>query len=127
MNKPKDAAEVIGIVVRGWFEKLDAEGLTTGQVAAVLGVSEASVSHWKDLLQKYGAAGLEEHKASGRPPGLSEKDKKALLKKLQKGARAAGFETERWTQARVQQVIEREFGVTYHSNYISRLLHSKTV
>jgi transposase len=97
--------------------------MSQAEIARQLSVSEASVSHWKDLLQKYGAAGLEEHKASGRPPGLSEKDKKALLKKLQKGARAAGFETERWTQARVQQVIEREFGVTYHSNYISRLLH----
>ena len=33
-------------------------------------------------------------------------------------------ETERWTQARVKYVIEREFAVHYHTNYISRLLHN---
>ena len=48
MNKPKDAAEVIRIIVRGWFEKLDRDGLTTGQVATVLDVSEASVKRWCD-------------------------------------------------------------------------------
>jgi len=45
------------------------------------------------------------------------------LKKLEEGTIAAGFPTEQWTQARVKGVIERKFGVVYHSNYISRLLH----
>ena len=36
---------------------------------------------------------------------------------------ASGFDTERWTLARVQALIEKEFGVHYHPNYISRLLH----
>ena len=35
---------------------------------------------------------------------------------------AAGFPTARWTSARVKQVIEREFAVTYHVSYIPRLL-----
>jgi transposase len=102
---------------------LRAGKMSQAEIARHLSVSEASLSHWKEKLEKCGAAGLEEHKASGRPPGLSEKDKKILLKRLKAGARASGFETERWTQARVQQVIEREFGVPYHQNYISRLLH----
>ena len=53
---------------------------------------------------------------------LDEAAKQALVKKLEEGAVVAGFPTEQWTQARVKQVIEREFGVVYHQNYISRLL-----
>jgi putative transposase len=41
---------------------------------------------------------------------------------LRRGARACGFETDRWTQARIQRVIEREFGVTYHPKHIGRLM-----
>jgi transposase len=41
---------------------------------------------------------------------------------LKRGAIVAGFPTEQWTQARVKKVIEQEFGVVYHQNYISRLL-----
>jgi len=31
------------------------------------------------------------------------------------GAHAHGYDTDRWTQRRIQQVIAREFGVTYHT------------
>lgn len=33
-----------------------------------------------------------------------------------------GFPTDRWTMQWVQLLIQREFGVTYHPNYINRLL-----
>ena len=62
-------------------------------------------------------------KAPGRPKRLDARQKRELVDKLEVGARAAGFPTEQWTQKRVQQVIEREFGVHYHQNYMGRLLH----
>ncbi|MFQ5401691.1 MAG: winged helix-turn-helix domain-containing protein [Anaerolineae bacterium] len=88
-----------------------------------LGVSEAAVSQWKKTLHTKGAEALRLRKAPGRPPKLSEAQRKRLVTILEQGAIAAGFPTERWTQARVRQVIQQEFGVTYHRNYISRLLH----
>lgn len=60
--------------------------------------------------------------ATGRPPKLEQAAKQALVKKLEEGAVAAGFPTEQCTQARMKKVIEREFGVVYHQNCISRLL-----
>jgi transposase len=93
------------------------------EIARMLGVSEAAVSVWNKKLKKHGKESLAMRKATGRPPSLTLAHKAQLLKTLKKGAEAAGFETERWTQARVQQVIERKFGVHYHQNYISRLLH----
>lgn len=92
------------------------------EIARHLGVTEAAVSKWKKQLADGGPQALQLRKATGRPPKLDEAAKQALVKKLEEGAVAAGFPTEQWTQARVKKVIEREFGVVYHRNYISRLL-----
>jgi transposase len=86
-------------------------------------VSAAAVCVWAKKLKKYGKESLQPSKASGRPSNLSLKQKSKLLKKMSAGAVAAGFESERWTLRRVQAMIETEFGVRYHANYISRLLH----
>ena len=93
------------------------------EIARHLGVTEAAVSKWKKQLADEGPQALQLRKATGRPPKLDEAAKQALVKKLEEGAVAAGFPTEQWTQARVKQVIEGEFGVVYHQNYISRLLN----
>jgi transposase len=41
---------------------------------------------------------------------------------LSKGARAAGFATELWALSQVAQVIEREFGVSYHPGHVWYIL-----
>lgn len=101
---------------------LEAGEMTQAEIGRHLGVTEAAVSKWKKQLAEGGRAALQQRKATGRPPKLDEAAKQTLVKKLEAGALAAGFPTEQWTQARVQQVIKREFGVDYHQNYISRLL-----
>ena len=101
---------------------LEAGEMKQVEIARHLGVTEAAVSKWKRQLAEEGPQALQMRKATGRPPKLDEAAKQVLVKKLEEGAVAAGFPTEQWTQARVKKVIEREFGVSYHQNYISRLL-----
>lgn len=101
---------------------LEAGEMKQVEIARHLGVTEAAVSKWKRRLDEAGAQALRLRKATGRPPKLNEATKQELVKKLEAGAVAAGFPTEQWTQARVKKVIECEFGVRYHQNYISRLL-----
>ena len=101
---------------------LEAGEMKQVEIARHLGVTEAAVSKWKRQLAEEGPQALQLRKATGRPPKLDRAAKQALVKKLEEGAVVAGFPTEQWTQARVKQVIEREFGVVYHQNYISRLL-----
>lgn len=103
---------------------LEAGEMKQVEIARYLGVTEAAVSQWKKRLAEAGAEALQLRRASGRPPKLGQAAKEALVKTLEAGAVAAGFPTERWTQGRVQKVIERDFGVHYHQNSISRLLDS---
>ncbi len=95
---------------------------TQADIAKQLGVSRAAVSQWAQQLAAGGIRQLRQHKASGRPAKLTRKQQKHLLRLLKKGAQKAGFETNRWTLARIQTVIAREFGVTYHEKYLNRLL-----
>ena len=101
---------------------LEAGEMAQVEIARHLGVTEAAVSKWKKQLDEKGPQALQAQKATGRPPKLDEAAKAELVKKLEEGAIAAGFPTEQWTQARVKQLIKREFDVVYHQNYISRLL-----
>lgn len=103
---------------------LKAGDLSQAEIARQLGVSEAAVSVWNRKLKQFGSKSLRARKATGRPPRLSKPNQQQLLKTLRRGAPAAGFETARWTQARVHHVITKQFGIRYHPNYISRLLHN---
>jgi transposase len=107
-------AEAVGLLKAGEMKQVE--------IARYLGVTEAAVSKRKRKLAEEGPGGLQLRKSSGRPPRLDKTAKQMLVKKLEEGAVAAGFPTEQWTQARVKKVIEREFGVRYHQNYISQLL-----
>ena len=102
---------------------LKAGELSRSSIARQLGVSEAAVSKWKRQLDEKGSEALEMRKAPGRPPKLDKSSKAKLVETLKMGAVAAGFPTEQWTQSRVQAIIKRDYGVSYHKNHISRLLH----
>lgn len=96
--------------------------LSQAEIARHLGVSRSAVSQWASQLAVGGIRKLRLRQSSGRPPKLSKAQKQVLLRLLKSGARAAGYPTERWTLQRIQKLIEREFQVTYHPSYVSRLL-----
>ena len=56
------------------------------QIAQHLGVSEATISKWKKVLEESGPTALRARKASGRPPKLSTAQKEQLVEKLKQGA-----------------------------------------
>jgi putative transposase len=97
---------------------------TRTQIARRLGVSRAAVSQWAKRLRSGGLRRLRARKSPGRPSKLTPQQQHVLLRKLKRGARAAGFPTERWTLWRIGRLIEREFGVSYHPNYLNRLLNT---
>lgn len=99
---------------------LKAGKLSQAEIAQQLGVSRTAVTHWAQQLDS--GQPLQRRVASGRPPKLTAAQPATLKWLLKRGARAAGFSTDRWTLWRIQQVIEHEFGVTYHEHSLSDVL-----
>jgi putative transposase len=95
------------------------------EIARQFGVSRAAVSHWARRLRGGpGLASLRARPRSGRPPRLSLAQGRQVLARLAAGARAAGFDTERWTLRRIAVLLRREFGVRYHPHSLSALLRA---
>ena len=83
-----------------------------------------AVSQWAQRLRDNprGFATLRRRSKTGRPPRLTPPQWQQLLEILEQGAMHSGFETERWTLARIRDVIELHFGVIYHARYLSARL-----
>jgi transposase len=58
----------------------------------------------------------------GRPPKLSEAQRKELVTALKQGALAAGFATELWTLPRIGRLIQERFGVSLAESSVWRVL-----
>lgn len=97
--------------------------LSKARIARRLGVSRAAVSQWARRTRSGGLRRLRRRVSRGRPAKLTALQKQALLRRLKRGALAAGFPTDRWSLRRIQQLIKREFNVVYHPNSLHRLLH----
>ncbi len=96
--------------------------ISQAEIARHLGVSRATVSDWARKVEEEGMRGLRKRKAKGGVSKLTKEQNQRLKRFLDRGAVACGFATDRWTLQRVAELIEREFGVTYHPNYLNRLL-----
>ena len=105
------------------MELLDT-GLSLNEVARKMDCSPSSVLRWRNQRQKYGEEGLRPKPVPGRPPKITAAQKEKLVALLAKGAMANGYRTELWTTARIAEMIERHFGVTYHRDHIGRLMAS---
>jgi len=98
-------------------------GMRPAEVAEHVGVDRVSVYRWQAAQKKHGLRGLRSKPAPGRPPKLSEEQRKDLESILLEGAMAAGFDTDLWTCPRVTEVIRERFSIDYHADHIGRLLH----
>jgi len=101
---------------------LKAGKLSQAEIARQVGVSRATVSDWAKKVTEAGIRGLRRQKAKGGVSKLTNEQKQNLKRFLDRGALACGFCTDRWTLQRVAELIERELGVSYHPNYLNRLL-----
>jgi len=98
------------------------KGLNLSAAAKKIGCSVSSVFLWRQTFQKKGEQGLKPKPVPGRPPKLLGRQRKALTRILLKGALNFGYPTELWTQRRVAEVIEQQFGICYHPHHVWRVL-----
>jgi transposase len=102
---------------------LNMEGRTAPEIANILKVHRSKISIWLRNWQQHGMEGVLEGHRSGRPPALSEDQKRELADILDSGPVAYGFTTGVWTSPMVGRVVEEEFSVAYHPAHVSRILH----
>jgi transposase len=93
------------------------------EVAAACGASLSGVKAWKRAWREGGEAALAARPHPGPDPRLSLEDLERLERILLAGARKAGFDSDLWTCARVAELIQHRFGVSYHPDHVSRILH----
>ena len=89
------------------------QGHSHRAVAKMVHSSLSSVVRWQQAYRAEGQKGLRSVPAPGRPPLLSEKEKKKLVTILLRGPLSSGYATDLWTLQRVADVIDKEFGVRY--------------
>lgn len=82
------------------------------EIAAELRVTERSVRRWRQAWLASGLAGLAS-KGPAAPCLLDEQQLAGLESVLEAGPLAAGFDDQRWTLARVRDLVARRFGVQY--------------
>lgn len=92
-------------------------------IARLLGADLSSVKRWKSAWKAGGVDALAAKPHPPRATKLSMKQKQELVKLLLAGPRAAGFDTELWTCARVAELVRKRFGVQYHPDHLGRILH----
>jgi putative transposase len=98
-------------------------GLTQSQVARKFGVSRTTASRWYRSLSGKGMESLRKRRAPGRPSRLTSTQLAGVAEVYRAGARAAGFETDRWTTARFADAIFARFGVRYDPDHVGRIMH----
>lgn len=105
------------------------EGMSQADVARELSVSRQTVSRWARVKDEYADSEPWRRRALGRPGGLSDGQKLALVKLLvdsyvrELGPRSRSSpKPVRWTLARVAGLIETEFGVTYSLVHVRNIL-----
>nr|MBA3575172.1 IS630 family transposase [Pseudonocardiales bacterium] len=93
-------------------------------IATGVGVSPSTVYAWRRAFLLEGVVGLRVQWRGGRPRKLTKTQRERLGTIIEAGPEAAGFPTGCWHALLIQQVIQREFGVTYNVQYLATLLHS---
>ena len=121
--RPRGSAAVLEARRRRGLRLLD-QGRSLNEVARLLDCAPSSVMRWRDARDAGGEEALRVRFSPGRPPKLSARDRRRLVKLLQRGARAHGYVTDLWTTERVARLIFREFRVRYHRAHVGRVLHS---
>ena len=122
MATKRDRAELEARRLQG--ARLLRQGVKPAEVARRLKVSRTSVWRWEQALDANGQRALRKAPRTGRPPQLSDTEKKQLVTALKAGALAQGYSTDLWTLARVAKLIEELTGIRYSESGVWRLLKS---
>ena len=100
---------------------LVAQGMTCPDVARLLGDAPRSVEYWVHRFQQQGLGGLTERERSGRPPRLSEKQRKEVDGVLRQKPSDAGMRVNLWDGKTLSAWIDKTYGIQLRVRQCQRL------
>ncbi len=115
LQRQQRRQEAVQLLEQGW---------SPASVATRFGVTDRTVRNWRARYLEEGAEGLADRPRPGKACKLSGRQREGLRKRLLKGARSEGFDTDLWTCPRVKEVIRRRYGVEYHVDALPYVLKS---
>ena len=115
-KQPRIALRIQGIL-------LSLDKRTTTEIADTLKVNRTTIPLWIKNWNEYGEDGLMEGMRSGRPSFLNEKQLESIHDIVESGPVSYGLNTGIWTSILIRQIIEDEFGISYHAGHVRKLLH----
>lgn len=104
------------IVQRLCYVKNLYEGDTLKEAAQRVGSSQPTGARWAKQWNEGGVDGIRPDWGGGRPSKLDDEDRQRLVEMLQAD--------QPWSTQEIRHLIEDEFDVSYHPNYIHELLRS---
>ncbi len=90
------------------------KGATLEDAADDVGMSQSTSSWWVKLWNEGGLGLLTPNFGGGRPPKLDDEQRERLLELLE--------ESEPWKKQEIQHLLNTEFNVKFHPNYLPRFL-----
>ena len=100
---------------------LVAQGMTCPDVARLLGDAPRSVEYWVNRFQQQGLGGLTERERSGRPPRLSQKQRKEVDRVLRQKPSDAGMRVNWWDGKTLSAWIDKTYGIQLRVRQCQRL------
>ncbi len=98
-------------------------GWSQRRIAEALGVTQGAVSQWFKRLRDGGSIEALRHRpAPGRQAALTDEQFAEIPALIARGAKAFGYQDNRWTIARVNTMLKQVFGVSYHPGHVTRIL-----
>jgi len=122
MGRPAGSAEKLEARRKRAINLVERDKMSQAEAARQLKVDVRTVRKWIAWHRGEGDRGVEARPTPGRPSRLDAGSRRQLERLLVKGPRAAGFDGDLWTCARVAAMIRREFGISYHKDHVRRVL-----
>lgn len=96
------------------------QGKSLDYIAEACGVPRRTVHGTIERFQERGVTAAHAAKKEGRPPQLSLKQRKQLVRELERGP--AHNPSRLWTTKQVRELIRKKFGVAYAPQHVWRIL-----
>ena len=99
-----------------------AQGMSSAQIARLLGVHLRTVQRWVARYKERGVAGFKDKPRPGRKPKVTKEARKKLLEAALKSPRLFGFLKNNWSLEMLRLYLKKETGIEISDEHVRRLL-----